>query len=74
MVENCHAPSVFEETQTIAYAIYQERGAEGGHAFEDWLAAEQQLRGLVNSSTAVHDEAEAEAEAPRTKVRGARSA
>jgi Protein of unknown function (DUF2934) len=45
------APSAFEETQTLAHAIYQERGAESGHEFENWLEAETRLRALVNNPT-----------------------
>ena len=33
-----------EEIEKRAFEIYLMRGAEDGHAIEDWLAAEQQLR------------------------------
>ena len=33
-----------EEIAKRAYEIYLERGAEDGHALDDWLAAERELR------------------------------
>jgi hypothetical protein len=44
MDEHRLAPSAFEATQRLAYAIYQERGAEDGRELEDWIAAETKLR------------------------------
>lgn len=32
-----------EQIQVRAYEIYLNRGCEGGHALEDWLAAETEL-------------------------------
>ena len=28
---------------TLAYALYEQRGREDGHALEDWLEAEQRV-------------------------------
>ena len=50
MADDRLAPSAFEETQKLAYALYQERDAEGGHEFEDWISAETKLRAVVNNS------------------------
>ena len=35
-----------EQIEERAYEFYLERGAEDGHALDDWLAAEKQLRAL----------------------------
>jgi hypothetical protein len=35
-----------------AYALYCERGYQDGHAVEDWLKAEQELREGASSSAA----------------------
>lgn len=32
-----------ERIRLIAYALYVERGCEGGHELEDWLRAEMQF-------------------------------
>jgi Protein of unknown function (DUF2934) len=34
------------EIEQRAYEIYVARGREGGHALEDWLAAEKELKQL----------------------------
>jgi len=33
-----------EQIETRAYELYLKRGGEDGHALEDWLTAEDQLR------------------------------
>ena len=35
-----------EQIEERAYRLYLERGCEDGHAVEDWLAAEQELKVL----------------------------
>ena len=32
-----------EKIATLAYALYEQRGREDGHALEDWLEAEQRV-------------------------------
>lgn len=34
-----------ERIRAAAYALYEARGRDGGHALEDWLAAETQVDG-----------------------------
>jgi len=34
-----------DEVRSLAYRIYQARGAQPGHELEDWLQAERELRG-----------------------------
>lgn len=38
-----HSQDVHARISERAYALYEEHGREGGHAFEDWLEAEQQV-------------------------------
>jgi len=69
MNDNRLAPFAFEVTQRLAYAIYEERGAEDGRELEDWIAAETKLRQLVDLPTAVQTvECETEALTPKRKV------
>ncbi|MEP6537427.1 MAG: DUF2934 domain-containing protein [Bryobacteraceae bacterium] len=35
-----------EDIQQLAYSFWVSRGFQGGSAHEDWLRAEQQLKGL----------------------------
>jgi hypothetical protein len=35
-----------EQISERAYELYLERGGEGGHALEDWFAAEDELKAL----------------------------
>jgi len=37
-----------DEVARAAYALYEARGFEDGHAEEDWFAAEQQVRAMAN--------------------------
>lgn len=39
-------PSLLQSICHTAYLRAKSRGFEPGHEFEDWLAAEQQVRGL----------------------------
>ena len=47
-------PTVISEQQIAerAYALYIARGFEDGHDLDDWLRAEQQLRGEISLRTA----------------------
>jgi hypothetical protein len=36
-----------EAVQRRAYELYEKRGREDGHDWDDWLAAERELRGSV---------------------------
>lgn len=38
------APDLQEEISRRAYELYEERGREDGHAAEDWLRAEAEVR------------------------------
>ena len=42
--ENTSAPAItHEEIAQRAYALYEARGREEGHALDDWLQAEREL-------------------------------
>lgn len=34
-----------EDVERRAYELYEQRGGENGHDWDDWLAAERELRG-----------------------------
>ena len=53
-IDRDQADRMFLEQQIgeRAYAIYLERGAEHGHALDDWLQAEQEVRGSRNPMAA----------------------
>jgi len=36
-------PNLEEKIRRRAYALYEERGREGGHELDDWLRAEEEL-------------------------------
>ena len=39
-----------EDVERRAYQLYEQRGREDGHDWDDWLAAERQLRGSAAES------------------------
>jgi hypothetical protein len=41
-----------EEVQRRAYELYEQRGREDGHDWDDWLQAEHELRGTEVQATA----------------------
>ena len=43
-------PEEYEIVAKRAYERYEERGREDGHALEDWLQAEQDVRGVSQES------------------------
>ena len=36
-----------QQIEQLAYNLYLRRGKQPGHALDDWLAAEKQLRALI---------------------------
>ena len=46
------APDLNELIRQRAYELYLERGSEDGHAAEDWLRAEAEVRGQSKERTA----------------------
>ena len=53
-MDRAHTDRMAVEQQIAerAYALYLERGAEHGHALDDWLQAEQEVRGTRNPTVA----------------------
>ena len=45
-------PDLNELIRQRAYELYLERGSEEGHAAEDWLRAEAEVRGQTKGRTA----------------------
>jgi hypothetical protein len=37
-----------EHIRHLAYRLYEERGCEDGHAVDDWLRAEREVRGFAS--------------------------
>ncbi len=37
-----------EQVRQYAYRLFEERGCEDGHAVEDWLRAEREIRGFAS--------------------------
>jgi hypothetical protein len=45
-------PNLEEEIRCRAYALYEERGREGGHDLDDWLRAEAELTVMAQKAAA----------------------
>jgi hypothetical protein len=46
-VEAAHEPIAAEAIAALAYSYWVARGCEGGQPEEDWIRAEQELRGSL---------------------------
>lgn len=42
----------FDDIAQLAYSYWESRGYQGGSSEEDWLRAEQELRGSLTTSAA----------------------
>ena len=45
-------PSVEEEIRQRAYELFEARGGQQGHELEDWLRAEQEIKGSKSNALA----------------------
>jgi Protein of unknown function (DUF2934) len=45
-------PNVDEEIRSRAYELFEARGGEGGHELDDWLRAEEEIRGSKTNAVA----------------------
>ena len=45
-------PNLEEEIRKRAYELFEARGAEDGQELEDWLRAEQEIRGSTTNAVA----------------------
>jgi len=50
-VGSAEPPNLEEEIRKRAYELFEARGGEEGHEFEDWLRAEEEITG--NKANAV---------------------
>ena len=57
-----------EEIAAVAFSYWQERGCRGGSAEEDWLHAEQELKGKVATGATNATEAISACSNPRTET------
>lgn len=49
--------AAYQAVQRRAYKLYEQRGREDGHDWDDWIAAERELRGsAVAQGIEVHAE------------------
>lgn len=45
-------PNIEEEIRRRAYELFEARGGEDGHELEDWLRAEEEIRGGKTNAVA----------------------
>lgn len=45
LAATAEAPNIEEEIRNRAYELFEARGGAEGHELEDWLLAEQEIRG-----------------------------
>ncbi len=45
-------PNIEEEIRRRAYELFEARGGEDGHELEDWLRAEEEIRGSKTNAVA----------------------
>jgi hypothetical protein len=45
-------PSVEQEIRQRAYELFEARGGEEGHELEDWLRAEEEIKGSKSNAVA----------------------
>lgn len=50
--------NVEEEIRKRAYELFEARGREEGHEFEDWLRAEEEIRGRKTNAVAAYKDRE----------------
>jgi hypothetical protein len=58
----------YEDVERRAYELYEQRGREDGHDWDDWLAAERELRGSVAESASEMATESAASSARRRRV------
>lgn len=49
------APSLAEQISRRAYELYEQRGREDGYAEEDWVRAEKEIEGSVNTNSQTNE-------------------
>jgi DUF2934 family protein len=52
LAATAEAPNIEEEIRNRAYELFEARGGAEGHELEDWLRAEQEIRGSKTNPVA----------------------
>ncbi len=52
LAATAETPNIEEEIRRRAYELFEARGGEDGHEVEDWLRAEQEIRGSKTNAVA----------------------
>ncbi|MGE5056165.1 MAG: DUF2934 domain-containing protein [Acidobacteriota bacterium] len=52
LAATAETPNIEEEIRRRAYELFEARGGEDGHEFEDWLRAEEEIRGSKTNAVA----------------------
>lgn len=52
LAATAETPNIEEEIRGRAYELFEARGGEVGHELEDWLQAEEEIRGSKTNAVA----------------------
>jgi len=52
LAASAETPVIEEEIRRRAYELFEARGGEDGHELEDWLRAEEEIRGSKTDAVA----------------------
>jgi hypothetical protein len=52
LAATAETPNMEEEIRRRAYQLFEARGGEDGHELEDWLRAEEEIRGGKTNAVA----------------------
>ncbi len=52
LAATAETPNIEEEIRRRAYELFEARGGEDGHELEDWLRAEEEIRGSKTNAVA----------------------
>jgi hypothetical protein len=52
LTATAETPNIEEEIRRRAYELFEARGGEDGHELEDWLRAEEEIRGSKTNAVA----------------------
>ncbi len=52
LAATAETPNIEEEIRGRAFELFEARGAEDGHELEDWLRAEEEIKGSKTNAVA----------------------
>jgi hypothetical protein len=52
LAESAETPNIEEEIRKRAYELFEARGGEDGHELDDWLRAEEEIKGSETNAVA----------------------